>query len=58
MTKDFRTWRGTVLAAAKLARDQPPSKAAAERAIRAAVKRVAEQLGNTPAVCSPAFSCR
>ena len=54
--KDFRTWHGTVLAAVELAREgAPASKGAAERAIRAAVKRVAERLGNTPAVCRSSY---
>lgn len=54
--KDFRTWHGTVLAAVELAREGAPrSKGQAERAIRAAVKRVAEQLGNTPAVCRNSY---
>lgn len=54
--KDFRTWHGTVLAAAELAAAEPPgSKSGAERAIREAVKRVAERLGNTPAVCRRSY---
>lgn len=54
--KDFRTWHGTVLAAVELAReDPPPSEAAAKRTIAAAVKRVAERLGNTPAVCRRSY---
>ena len=54
--KDFRTWHGTVLAAVELAAvGQPGSKSGAERAIREAVKRVAEQLGNTPAVCRRSY---
>ncbi len=54
--KDFRTWHGTVLAAVELAREEPPaSKGGGERAIRAAVKRVAERLGNTPAVCRSSY---
>jgi DNA topoisomerase IB len=54
--KDFRTWHGTVLAAVELGREGPPaSKGSAERAIRAAVKRVAERLGNTPAVCRSSY---
>jgi DNA topoisomerase I len=54
--KDFRTWHGTVLAAVELAREGPPStKGGGERAIRAAVKRVAERLGNTPAVCRSSY---
>lgn len=54
--KDFRTWHGTVLAAVELAREgAPSSKGRGERAIRAAVKRVAERLGNTPAVCRSSY---
>jgi DNA topoisomerase IB len=54
--KDFRTWHGTVLAAVELAREgAPDSKGGAERAIRAAIKRVAERLGNTPAVCRSSY---
>jgi DNA topoisomerase I len=54
--KDFRTWHGTVLAAVELAREGvPTTKSGSERAIRAAVKRVAERLGNTPAVCRSSY---
>jgi DNA topoisomerase-1 len=54
--KDFRTWHGTVLAAVELARvGAPDSKGRAESAIRAAIKRVAERLGNTPAVCRSSY---
>ncbi len=54
--KDFRTWHGTVLAAVELAGERPPrSPGEAKRAIAAAVKRVAEQLGNTPAVCRRSY---
>jgi DNA topoisomerase IB len=54
--KDFRTWHGTVLAAVELAREAAPtSKGGAEQAIRAAIKRVAERLGNTPAVCRSSY---
>jgi DNA topoisomerase-1 len=54
--KDFRTWHGTVLAAVELAREgASSSKGGAERAIRAAIKRVAERLGNTPAVCRSSY---
>jgi DNA topoisomerase I len=54
--KDFRTWHGTVLAALELAGErQPTSQAAAKRAIGAAVERVAEALGNTPAVCRSSY---
>ncbi|MFL5899801.1 MAG: DNA topoisomerase IB [Solirubrobacterales bacterium] len=54
--KDFRTWHGTVLAAVELAREESPtSKGSRERAIRAAIGRVAERLGNTPAVCRSSY---
>ncbi len=54
--KDFRTWSGTVLAAAALAGEpRPPSDAAARRTIAAAVESVATALGNTPAVCRSSY---
>jgi DNA topoisomerase IB len=54
--KDFRTWHGTVLAAIELAAEpKPSSEAATKRAITAAVERVADVLGNTPAVCRNSY---
>ena len=54
--KDFRTWHGTVLAAVELAREGAPrSKGSAEQAIRGVVKRVAERLATTPAVCRSSY---
>jgi DNA topoisomerase IB len=54
--KDFRTWHGTVLAAVELARQGPPgSRGGAEGRIRAAVRNVADRLGNTPAVCRSSY---
>jgi DNA topoisomerase IB len=54
--KDFRTWHGAVLAAVELAGEpEPSSEAEAKRSIRAAVERVAEALGNTPAVCRRSY---
>jgi DNA topoisomerase-1 len=54
--KNFRTWHGTVLAAVELAGAEPPrSEAAAKRAIKRAVDRVSEALGNTPAVCRASY---
>lgn len=54
--KDFRTWSGTVLAAATL-RDMgtPETEAAARRNIVEAVKAVAHRLGNTAAVCRKCY---
>jgi DNA topoisomerase-1 len=50
--KDFRTWAGTVMAACELHAAGPAtSETAAKRTIVAAVKRVAERLGNRPATC-------
>jgi DNA topoisomerase-1 len=53
--KDFRTWGGTLLAAVALAeraaRDGfPETPTAQKRSVSAVMRRVAEQLGNTPAV--------
>src|SRR5262249_13047651 len=49
--KDFRTWAGTVKAAAQLAAlDTPVTKTATERAVCGVIKEVAADLGNTPAV--------
>ncbi len=59
--KDFRTWNATVLAALVLATDaaangaKPASMTARKRHINAAVKEVAEVLGNTPAVARRAY---
>lgn len=54
--KDFRTWAGTVQAAAILAKEPvPESKAAADWAVVAAIKDVAARLGNTPAVCRKSY---
>ena len=55
-SKDFRTWGGTLLAAVKLAEIGP---AGDEKEIKKnivnAVKQVAEELGNTPAVCRSSY---
>jgi len=54
--KDFRTWVGTVLAAAFLAAAEPgDSERARRRAVASVVKDVAEHLGNTPAVARSAY---
>jgi DNA topoisomerase-1 len=54
--KDFRTWGGTILAALELA---DLGKAEEEKTLKKnilnAVKKVAEQLGNTPAVCRSSY---
>src|SRR5215211_7819669 len=54
--KDFRTWGGTLLAAVGLAELGCCEDARqAKRNVVAAVKQVAERLGNTPAVCRSCY---
>jgi len=54
--KDFRTWAATVLAARSLARgESPATEAGARRDVARAVERVAEWLGNTPAVSRKSY---
>ena len=58
--KDFRTWNATVLAAhflgVEVARNGGPSSPTSrKRQINAAVKWVAQLLGNTPAVCRNSY---
>jgi DNA topoisomerase I len=58
--KDFRTWGGTLLAAIYLAEraDQqgfPASEHEQKRSVTAVMRRVAEQLGNTPAVTRESY---
>jgi DNA topoisomerase-1 len=50
--KDFRTWGGTMLAILAFQECEPcETFAQAKKNVTATVKRVAEELGNTPAVC-------
>lgn len=54
--KDFRTWHATVLAAVDVARadaTRPP--ASKKRQVTTTVKWVAENMGNTPAVCRASY---
>lgn len=56
--KDFRTWAGTLLCACALARGgrvRPRFRTEAKRRVAAAVRDVAEHLGNTPAVCRASY---
>ena len=55
--KDFRTWSATVLAAIGLAVSTgvASSATARKRAVTRVVKEVADQLGNTPAVCRSSY---
>lgn len=54
--KDLRTWGGTLLAAVELAEiEKGSNKKERQKDIVKAVKNVAEQLGNTPAVCRESY---
>ncbi|MBS1955110.1 MAG: DNA topoisomerase IB [Cyanobacteria bacterium SZAS-4] len=54
--KDFRTWRGSVVALNELATmPEDLSKTAKKKAIVSAVKSAAAALGNTPAVCRSSY---
>ena len=54
--KDFRTWAGTVLAALALKEFEAfDSETQAKRNVMAAIKSVAQRLGNTPAVCRSCY---
>ena len=54
--KDFRTWAGTVMASVVLQEFQPfSSQTEAKKNVVAAIKRVAAELGNTPAVCRKCY---
>jgi DNA topoisomerase-1 len=55
-SKDFRTWAGTLLAFLELRSSEGcEGVTQAKRNVSAAIKRVAERLGNTPAVCRKAY---
>ena len=54
--KDFRTWGGTLAAAVALAEQGPPDDSTDERRVLARVmRRVGEELGNTPAVARSSY---
>ena len=54
--KDFRTWAGTVMAAAALAELPPQETAkASAKALKDVIARVAQRLGNTPTVCRQSY---
>ncbi|HKY59374.1 MAG TPA: DNA topoisomerase IB, partial [Gemmatimonadota bacterium] len=54
--KDFRTWAGTIEMAAALLECGPcEDEGEANRRVTDAVRRVAERLGNTPAVCRECY---
>ncbi|HYY62394.1 MAG TPA: DNA topoisomerase IB, partial [Burkholderiales bacterium] len=54
--KDFRTWGGTLIAAIAFAERGPAeTEAQAKRVIPAVMRRVGEELGNTPAVARSSY---
>ncbi|HEV7167865.1 MAG TPA: DNA topoisomerase IB [Micrococcaceae bacterium] len=55
--KDFRTWQGSVTAALVLAQEPPlrPTATARKKAITAAMREVAEHLGNTPSIARKSY---
>ncbi|WP_337924993.1 DNA topoisomerase IB [Arthrobacter jiangjiafuii] len=55
--KDFRTWQATVVAAMHLARAFPvaSTKRDRQRAVAATARKVAEHLGNTPAIARKSY---
>ena len=54
--KDFRTWAGTIFCALCLAEGEAATSRTHEKhLITAAIKRVSQQLGNTPAICRKCY---
>jgi DNA topoisomerase-1 len=53
--KDFRTWRGTSIAALDLARSDRSTPSRRKKAVAAAMREVAEHLGNTPAIARSSY---
>jgi DNA topoisomerase-1 len=54
--KDFRTWGGTLLAATELAsKGQPRTPSEGKRHVAEVMRKVAEKLGNTPAVARSSY---
>ncbi|MDQ6943513.1 MAG: DNA topoisomerase IB [Candidatus Eremiobacteraeota bacterium] len=53
--KDFRTWEATMTCALELATVEIEGQGEAKTAVNEAIKRVAEKLGNTPAVCKKSY---
>jgi len=53
--KDFRTWRGTVIAAHALSKSDASTETARKRSVAAAMREVADHLGNTPTVARGSY---
>ncbi|KAA1379696.1 DNA topoisomerase IB [Aeromicrobium fastidiosum] len=53
--KDFRTWRGTTIAALALAGSDGSTATKRKKSVAAAMREVSEHLGNTPAVARSSY---
>ncbi|WP_332643939.1 DNA topoisomerase IB [Aeromicrobium sp.] len=53
--KDFRTWRGTAIAALTLARAKADTPTARKRAVTRAMETVSDHLGNTPTIARTSY---
>lgn len=53
--KDFRTWRGTSIAALALARSDRSTPHRRKKSVAAAMREVSEHLGNTPAIARSSY---
>jgi DNA topoisomerase IB len=53
--KDFRTWRGTSIAALSLARADVSTVTKRKRSVAAAMRDVSDHLGNTPAIAKASY---
>jgi DNA topoisomerase IB len=53
--KDFRTWRGTTIAALALAGSDGSTVTRRKKSVAAAMREVSEHLGNTPAVARASY---
>jgi DNA topoisomerase-1 len=54
-SKDFRTWRGTTIAALALARSDAGTAAERKKSVTAAMREVSEHLGNTAAIARSSY---
>ena len=53
--KDFRTWRGTAIAALALARSDGSTATRRKKSVATAMREVSEHLGNTPAIARTSY---
>jgi DNA topoisomerase IB len=54
-SKDFRTWRGTTIAALALARSDASTPTRRKKSVAAAMREVSDHLGNTPAIARSSY---